>query len=64
MNEEYATTLGELRDLIEVVIIAHGKDTPYVLIGCYGAEGLAEKAFAREADGEQRVRLFTDLCSG
>lgn len=63
MSEEYATTLGELRDLIEDAITAYGKDTPYILVGCYQAEGLVKKEFLLGAD-VRVVRLFTDLCSG
>lgn len=71
MTEEYAATLGELRDVIEDAIKWYGKDTPYVLVGCYSAEGLVEKEYMREDEapgtgytGERRIRLFTDLCSG
>ena len=69
MSEEYATTLGELRDVIKDAIKWFGEDTPYVLVGCYSAEGLVEKEYEylrgdEAPTGQRRIRLFTDLCSG
>lgn len=62
--EEYAITLGELRAVIEDAIKWYGEDTPYTLVGCYSAEGLVDKEYRREDEGERRIRIFTDLCSG
>lgn len=65
MSEEYATTLGELRDVIEDAIAKHGENSRYTLVGCYQFTGTVKKEFGTWSNEEPEVvRLFTDLCSG
>ena len=59
--EEYAITLGELRDVIEDAIKWYGTDTPYTLVGCYSFEGLVEKSIYAKTKANDAFG-FSPIC--
>ena len=62
----YYETLGELRKRIDEAIGRFGKDTKYIITGCYGSEGCIDEIIAAkdEPGAGPFVYITSDICSG